>query len=229
MAQELLRYQPIDGSRDGWLARIAKLATIYNKDLAQGFSMARGLQICLRGNKSREWATPTSHLPRRWPHVPPRRLAASQVATSSSERPKTLEHRWENHDRAIDNIEEMGKNINVYGELVYDPRCLTLIRPLRYVVSPDKLWPDVATRYDGSSNFVYFLQLYIIAVQAARGDQCVMANWFPMALKDAARTWPMNLPPESVTSWRDLCWQFVADYMPTYERPAMKDDLKAAR
>jgi hypothetical protein len=117
----------------------------------------------------------------------------------------SLEHRRENHDRAIDNIKEMGKNINVYSELVYDPRCLTLIRPLRYVVSPDKLRPDVATRYDGSSNFVYFLQLYIIAVQAARGDQCVMANWFPMALKDAARTWPMNLPPESVTSWRDLC------------------------
>jgi hypothetical protein len=27
-----------------------------------------------------------------------------------------------------------------------------------------------------------------------------MANWFPMALKDAPRTWLMNLPHESVTS-----------------------------
>jgi hypothetical protein len=79
--------------------------------------------------------------------------------------------------------------------------------------------PDVATRYDGSSNPVEFFQLYIIAVQAARGDRRIMANWFPIALKNAARTWLMNLPPESVTSWRDLCRQFVANFMPTYERP----------
>jgi hypothetical protein len=48
-----------------------------------------------------------------------------------------------------------------------------------------------------------------------------------MALKDAARTWLMNLPHESVTSWKDLCRQFVANFMPTYERPATKNDLKA--
>jgi hypothetical protein len=56
-----------------------------------------------------------------------------------------------------------------------------------------------------------------------------MANWFPMALKDAPRTWLMNLPHESVTSWKDLCRQFVANFMPTYERPATKNDLKAVR
>jgi hypothetical protein len=48
-----------------------------------------------------------------------------------------------------------------------------------------------------------------------------------MALKDALRTWLMNLPHESVTSWKDLCRQFVANFMPTYERPAIKNDLKA--
>jgi hypothetical protein len=37
----------------------------------------------------------------------------------------------------------------------------------------------------------------------------------------------MNLPHESVTSWKDLCRQFVANFMPTYDRPATKNDLKA--
>jgi hypothetical protein len=50
-----------------------------------------------------------------------------------------------------------------------------------------------------------------------------------MALKDATRTWLMNLPHESVTSWKDLCRQFVANFMPTYERPATKNDLNAVR
>jgi hypothetical protein len=37
----------------------------------------------------------------------------------------------------------------------------------------------------------------------------------------------MNLSHESVTSWKDLCHQFVANFMPTYGRPATKSDLKA--
>jgi hypothetical protein len=73
------------------------------------------------------------------------------------------------------------------------------------VVCPDKFRLDAGTCYDGSSNPIEFLQLYIIAVQAPLGNQRVMANWFPMALKDAARTWLMNLPHESVTYWKDLC------------------------
>jgi hypothetical protein len=48
-----------------------------------------------------------------------------------------------------------------------------------------------------------------------------------MALKDAPRTWLMNLSHEFVTSWKDLCRQFIANFMPTYDRPASKNDLKA--
>jgi hypothetical protein len=48
-----------------------------------------------------------------------------------------------------------------------------------------------------------------------------------MALKDAPWTWLRNLPHESMTSWKDLCRQFVANFMPMYERPATKNDLKA--
>jgi hypothetical protein len=48
-----------------------------------------------------------------------------------------------------------------------------------------------------------------------------------MALKDAPRTWLMNLPHESVTSWKDLGRQFITNFMPTYEHPTTKNDLKA--
>jgi hypothetical protein len=41
--------------------------------------------------------------------------------------------------------------------------------------------------------------------------------------------WLMNLPHKSVTSWKDLCHQFIANFMPTYERPTTKNDLKAVR
>jgi hypothetical protein len=99
----------------------------------------------------------------------------------------------------------VSKNVKVAGELVSNPKCIALANALRYMVWLDKFRPDVATHYDGSSNPVKFLQLYIVTVQAARGDQHVMANWFPMALKDAAQTRLMNLPPELFTSWRDLC------------------------
>ena len=50
-----------------------------------------------------------------------------------------------------------------------------------------------------------------------------------MALKDAARTWLMNLPEESISSWTDLCEQFVANFKATYERPLTLNDLRAVR
>ncbi|KAM0877206.1 hypothetical protein ACQ4PT_035650 [Festuca glaucescens] len=89
--------------------------------------------------------------------------------------------------------------------------------------------PELPSRYDGSTNPLEFLQLYTLSIQAACGDHRVMANWFPMALKEAARAWLMNLPAESISSWKDLCDQFIANFMATYERPASKYDLKAVR
>jgi hypothetical protein len=124
---------------------------------------------------------------------------------------------------------EAGKNIKVTGDPVYNLRCLALTCQQHYMVWPDKFKPDIGARYDGTSNPIEFLQVYVIAIQAARGDQRAMANWFPMALKDAPRTWLMNLLHKSVTSWKDLCRQFVANFMPTYERPATKNDLKVVR
>jgi hypothetical protein len=139
------------------------------------------------------------------------------------------ERRRENHDRTIDNIGGAGKNVKVTGDPIYNPGYLALTRQQRYVVWPDKFKPVISARYDGTSNPVEFLQLYVVAIQAVRGDQRVMANWFPMALKDARRTWLMNLPHESMTSWKGLCHQFIANFMPMYERPTTKNDLKVVR
>jgi hypothetical protein len=141
----------------------------------------------------------------------------------------SLKRRRENHDRTIDNIANASKNVKVPGELVYNPECLALARHQRYVVWPDKFRLDVGVHYNGSSNPIEFLQLHIVAVQAARGDQRIMANWFPMCLEDVVQTWLMNLSHEAVTSWKDLSRQFIANFMPTYERPKTKNDLKVVR
>jgi hypothetical protein len=118
----------------------------------------------------------------------------------SKRRTRLLERCQENHDRALDDIDDAGKNVKVPRELFYNPGCLTLTHQQCYVVWSDKFRPDIGVRYDGTSNPVEFLQLYIVAVQAARGDQRVMANWFSMALKESPQTWLMNLPHKSVTS-----------------------------
>jgi hypothetical protein len=96
----------------------------------------------------------------------------------------SLERRRENHDRAIDDISEASKNIRTPGDPIYNLGCLALTRQQRYVVWPDKFKPDITMHYDGTTNPIEFLQLYVVAIQAACGDQRAMANWFPMALKD---------------------------------------------
>ena len=60
---------------------------------------------------------------------------------------------------------------------------------LRNVAWPSKFKPDLPPRYDGTADPTEFLQLYELGIEAANGDEKVMANWFPMALKDGARTW----------------------------------------
>jgi hypothetical protein len=233
MAQELLHYQPTMDGRDGWHARIAELVAIANEDPAEGGAQGVGEPDSAAGHrapgagdgkaaKAKKVASRATSSPRGEP--------SCQIVERAPEDARiSLERRRENHDRTIDDIGEAGKNVKITGDPVYNPRCLALTHQQRYVVWPDKFKPDIGARYDGTTNPVKFLQLYVVAVQAACGDQRAMANWFPMALKDASWTWLMNLPHESVTSWKDLCRQFIANFMPTYERPATKNDLKAMR
>nr|CAE05030.2 OSJNBa0044M19.17 [Oryza sativa Japonica Group]CAE05529.2 OSJNBa0053B21.3 [Oryza sativa Japonica Group] len=71
--------------------------------------------------------------------------------------------------------------------------------------------------------------IYTTGIEAAEGDDRVMANFFPMALKGQARGWLMNLPPASVHSWEDLCQQFTMNFQGTYPRPGEEADLHAVQ
>ena len=55
-----------------------------------------------------------------------------------------------------------------------------------------------------------------------------MANWFPMALKDGARSWLLNLPPGSISSWDEMRDRFVANFQGTRDRPLAAGDLPAS-
>ena len=55
---------------------------------------------------------------------------------------------------------------------------------LHSVAWPGKFKTDLPPRYGGTPDPAEFLQLYKLSMEAANGDEKVMANWFPMALKD---------------------------------------------
>ena len=53
-----------------------------------------------------------------------------------------------------------------------------------------------------------------------------MANWFPMALKDGARTWLLNLPPTMISSWDEMRTRFIANFQGTCDWPTTMSDLR---
>nr|CAE03541.2 OSJNBa0060D06.7 [Oryza sativa Japonica Group]CAE04515.1 OSJNBb0059K02.25 [Oryza sativa Japonica Group] len=107
--------------------------------------------------------------------------------------------------------------------------CRAFVASLRNVRWPPRFRPTITEKYDGSVNPTEFLQVYTTGIEAARGDDRVMANFFPMALKGQARGWLMNLPPASVHSWEDLCQQFTMNFQGTYPRPGEEADLHAVQ
>ena len=57
----------------------------------------------------------------------------------------------------------------------------------------------------------------------------MMANYFHVPLTGAARTWLMNLPVGLISSWEDLCRQFVANFAGSCPRAGSEADLHAVR
>ena len=47
-----------------------------------------------------------------------------------------------------------------------------------------------------------------------------------MALKDGARTWLLNLPPRTISSWNEMRTRFIANYQGTHDRPPAMSDLR---
>ena len=96
--------------------------------------------------------------------------------------------------------------------------CRAFTIELCSVVWLGKFKPDLPPRYDGTADPAVFLQLYELGIKAANGDEKVMANYFPMALKNGARTWLLNLPPGSISSWDKMRSHFIANFQGTRDR-----------
>ena len=105
-------------------------------------------------------------------------------------------------------------------------RCRALAPELRCLVWPDKFKPDLPPRYDGTTDPTEFLQLYKLSIEASNGTEQVMANLFPMALNDGARSWLLNLPVGSISSWEELRERFVANFQGTRDRAPAAADLR---
>jgi hypothetical protein len=142
MAQELLCYLPTDDGREGWRAQIAELIAIANEDPAQGGAQGAGEPDPAAGRcalgagygkaaKAKKVASRAASSPRGEP--------SCQIVQRTPEDARvSLERRRENHDRAIDDIGEAGKNVKTPGDPIYKPGCVALTRQQRYVVWPDK-------------------------------------------------------------------------------------------
>ena len=107
--------------------------------------------------------------------------------------------------------------------------CRAFTPELRSVSCPGKFKPDLPPHYDGTADPAEFLQLYELGIEAANGDEKVMANWFPMALKDGARSWLLNLPAGSISSWCEMRERFVANFQGTRARPPAAGDLRCIK
>jgi hypothetical protein len=161
MAQELLRYQPTDDGHEGWRARITELVAIANEDPAQGGAQGTGEPDPVVGHRTPGAgdgkAAKAKKVASRAASSPCGEPSYQIVQRAPEDARVSLERRRENHDRAIDDIGEAGKNVKTPGDPIYNPRCLALTRQQRYVVWPDKFKPDIDACYDGTTNPVKFL------------------------------------------------------------------------
>jgi hypothetical protein len=73
------------------------------------------------------------------------------------------------------------------------------------------------------------LQIYSTSIFVAGGDEVIMANYFLIALTGTVRSWLMNLPEGTLTSWQELCHQFTANFKSAYTRSGNETNLHAVR
>jgi hypothetical protein len=72
--------------------------------------------------------------------------------------------------------------------------------------------PSGIEKYDGSTNPVEWLEVYLPPIEATDGDSYIMANYLPVCLSSSTRTWFLGLPAGSVHSWNHLCWLFTSNF-----------------
>jgi hypothetical protein len=107
--------------------------------------------------------------------------------------------------------------------------CAALADHLRAASWPPKFRPHLSEKYNGTSNPLEFLQVYVTAITAVGGNTAVMATYFHVALSGPARTWLMNLAPGSIYTWEELCARFVANFDNTYQQHSVEAYLHAVR
>jgi hypothetical protein len=95
------------------------------------------------------------------------------------------------------------------------------------VVWPCKFWPHLPEKYDWTVNPTEFLKIYSTSILVATGDEAIMSNYFPVALTGTTRSWLMDLPEGTLTSWQELCRQFMTNFESAYSRPGNETDLQA--
>jgi hypothetical protein len=71
--------------------------------------------------------------------------------------------------------------------------------------------------------------VYQTVIEVAGGDDRVKANFLPTALTGVARSWLINLPKGSITSWDQLCAMFIRNFQGTYERLSTVETMKTIR
>jgi hypothetical protein len=106
--------------------------------------------------------------------------------------------------------------------------CPAFTRELRRVQWPSSrnFKPELPEKYDGKTHPSEFLSIYTIAVQAAGArDDKILANYFPLVLKPNVRMWLMHLPKNSISSWADLCHEFVGAFTGGHQAPGQESDL----
>jgi hypothetical protein len=105
----------------------------------------------------------------------------------------------------------------------------SLAGPLKQVRWSDKFKTGNIDWYDSSNNPKEFIQVYQIIIEAAGGDDRMKANFLPTTLTGATRSWLINLPEGSITSWDQLCAMFIGNLQGTYECLFIAETLKTIR
>ena len=71
------------------------------------------------------------------------------------------------------------------------------------------------------------MSIYALALQAAGvRDEKVFANYFPLALKSNVRSWLMHFPKNSISSWADMCHEFIGAFTGDHQEPGRPSDLQ---
>jgi hypothetical protein len=68
-----------------------------------------------------------------------------------------------------------------------------------------------------------------MVIEAVGGDDRIKANYLPMALSGAARSWPINLSEGTIYNWDQLCAMFIGNFQGTYEWLSTIETLKTAK